>query len=193
METFLSWGKKKKRLLAIRRWINSFHGWFRGVSWASLSLDSPGLLWNLQEGLPCWSSDWDSALPLQGTWVQSLVREPRSPKPCGKAKTNNPLETSGCPLLSKCSFPFCSILSLLLCSFQSPVLSHLLLSSIPIRLHAFSSVFQRTSATQDGPEEKDSGVKQVWAMPTTRSTSWKWVGPWEPLRMPLVKTSFHRV
>lgn len=99
METFLSWGKKKKRLLAIRRWINSFHGWFRGVSWASLSLDSPGLLWNLQEGLPCWSSDWDSALPLQGTWVQSLVREPRSPKPCGKAKTTpwKPLDALSFP------------------------------------------------------------------------------------------------
>lgn len=119
----------------------------------------------------------------QGTKIPQALRQGQ----------NNPLETSGCPLLSKCSFPFCSILSLLLCSFQSPVLSHLLLSSIPIRLHAFSSVFQRTSATQDGPEEKDSGVKQVWAMPTTRSTSWKWVGPWEPLRMPLVKTSFHRV
>ena len=26
-------------------------------------------------GIPWWSSDLDSMLPLQGTWVQSLVRE----------------------------------------------------------------------------------------------------------------------
>ena len=31
-----------------------------------------------EEGLPWWSSGQDSALPMQGTWVQSLVRELRS-------------------------------------------------------------------------------------------------------------------
>ena len=27
------------------------------------------------EGIPWWSTGWDSVLPMQGTWVQSLVRE----------------------------------------------------------------------------------------------------------------------
>ena len=26
-------------------------------------------------GIPWWSNDWDSKLPMQGTWVRSLVRE----------------------------------------------------------------------------------------------------------------------
>ena len=30
------------------------------------------ILW----GLPCWSSGWNSELPVQGAWVRSLVREP---------------------------------------------------------------------------------------------------------------------
>ena len=29
---------------------------------------------------------WDSLLPLQGAWVQSLIRKPRSLMPCGTAK-----------------------------------------------------------------------------------------------------------
>lgn len=29
-------------------------------------------------GLPWWSSCWDSSLPMQGAWVQSLVKELRS-------------------------------------------------------------------------------------------------------------------
>ena len=33
-------------------------------------------------GLPWWSSGLDSMLPLQGAWVQSLVRELRSFRPC---------------------------------------------------------------------------------------------------------------
>ena len=37
-------------------------------------------------GLPWWSSGKDSTLPLQGAWVQSLVGELRSRKPCGAAK-----------------------------------------------------------------------------------------------------------
>ena len=115
METFLNW-KKKKRLLAIRRCINNIHRWFRGISLDSLSLDAPGLLWNLQEGLPCWSSDWDSALPLQGTRVQSLVREPRSLTPHGKAKTNKPLQTLWMP------FAFHVFFSILLHPFPSPSL-----------------------------------------------------------------------
>ena len=36
-------------------------------------------------GLPWRSSDWDTALPMQGPWVQSLVRELRSHMPCGEA------------------------------------------------------------------------------------------------------------
>ena len=30
---------------------------------------------NVWEGLPWWSSGWDSMLPMQGAWVQSLVGE----------------------------------------------------------------------------------------------------------------------
>ena len=37
-------------------------------------------------GLPWWSSGYDSALPLQGAWVRSLVGEIRSCIPCGVAK-----------------------------------------------------------------------------------------------------------
>ena len=36
-------------------------------------------------GLPWRSSDWDTAHPMQGPWVQSLVRELRSHMPCGEA------------------------------------------------------------------------------------------------------------
>ena len=32
-------------------------------------------------GIPWWSSGYDSALPLQGAWVQSLVGKLRSPMP----------------------------------------------------------------------------------------------------------------
>lgn len=38
-------------------------------------------------GLPLWSSGWHSALPVQGLWVQSLVRKMRCCMPCGTAKT----------------------------------------------------------------------------------------------------------
>ena len=37
-------------------------------------------------GLPWKSSDWDTALPMQGPWVRSLVMELRSHMSCGKAK-----------------------------------------------------------------------------------------------------------
>ena len=37
-------------------------------------------------GTSWWSSGQDSVLPLQGTWVQSLVRELRPCMPCGTAK-----------------------------------------------------------------------------------------------------------
>ena len=33
-----------------------------------------------------WSSGYSSVLPIQGTWVQSLVRELRAHMPCGVAK-----------------------------------------------------------------------------------------------------------
>ena len=36
--------------------------------------------------IPWWSSVWDSVLPLQGTQVQSLVRDLRSSILCGAAK-----------------------------------------------------------------------------------------------------------
>ena len=36
-------------------------------------------------GVPWWSSGWDSALSLPGAWVQSLVEELRSCKPCVRA------------------------------------------------------------------------------------------------------------
>ena len=39
-----------------------------------------------EEGLPWWSSDWDSALPMQGRQVQSLVGELRSYMPLSMAK-----------------------------------------------------------------------------------------------------------
>ena len=61
-----------------------------------------------------WSSD--SALPLQGTRVQSLVREPRSLMPHGKAKTNKPLKTLWMPS------PFHVFFSILLHPFPSPSL-----------------------------------------------------------------------
>jgi len=35
-------------------------------------------MWGLQ-GLPWWSRGWDSALPLNGVWVQSLVRRTKIP------------------------------------------------------------------------------------------------------------------
>ena len=37
-------------------------------------------------GVPCLSSGWDSMLPLQGAWVQPLVRELRSHMPCSMVK-----------------------------------------------------------------------------------------------------------
>ena len=46
------------------------------------------------QGLPWWSSGWDSVLPMQGAWVRSLVRELRSTCPSQdpaqpKRKTEN--------------------------------------------------------------------------------------------------------
>ena len=38
------------------------------------------------QGLPWWSRGWDSVLPPQGTWVQSLVGELRFHMPWGTAK-----------------------------------------------------------------------------------------------------------
>ena len=49
-------------------------------------------LWWVQDfsiwGIPWWASGQDCTLPLQGAWVQSLVREHRFCKPCGTAKRN---------------------------------------------------------------------------------------------------------
>ena len=40
----------------------------------------------VREGLPWWSSGEDSALPLQGAWIPSLVGELKSHMLCGKKK-----------------------------------------------------------------------------------------------------------
>lgn len=73
---------------------------------------------------------------------------------------------------------------------KSLILSHILFSPIPTSSHAFSSVFHRISASQDGPDQKDSRVKRIWE---TLTTSWKWAGTSKPLRSPAVRTPRHGV
>ena len=34
-----------------------------------------GIFKSGSQGLPWWTSSWDSEFPMQGTWVPSLVRE----------------------------------------------------------------------------------------------------------------------
>ena len=48
-------------------------------------------------GIPWWSSGWDSALPLQGPGVRSLVRELRSHKLHGAAKKKEKKKKVTCP------------------------------------------------------------------------------------------------
>ena len=61
-----SWFYEKKE-----EWVKkvSFVPWNRSL--AAVSGDKKKAVW----GLPWWSSGWDSVLPVQGSWVQSLVRE----------------------------------------------------------------------------------------------------------------------
>lgn len=61
-----------------------------------------------------------------GTWVQPLVREPRSLMPPGKAKTNKPLENLWMPS------PFHVFFSILLHPFPSPSLLLSKSNSLPI-------------------------------------------------------------
>ena len=51
-----------------------------------VSLIAQWILRNVVQGLPWGSSGYGSVLPLQGTWVRSLVQELRSYKPHGVAK-----------------------------------------------------------------------------------------------------------
>ena len=45
-------------------------------------------------GIPWWSSGWDSVLPLQGAWVQSVIRELRFHMMWGQKKKNRVRKTN---------------------------------------------------------------------------------------------------
>ena len=75
-------------------------------------------------GLPWWSSSWESALPLEGAQVQSLIGELGSCMPRGVAKKKK--KSSSIPMfgshlkrknaLQSCLFPSCDLLRQILLS-----------------------------------------------------------------------------